>query len=164
MLPKPSTSSSAIKSLTQTLVRAHTRTHTHTDVWKQGAHTAQSLWMGETCACVRTHRFFLSKTHLAHYDRVISNEVFITESQVFNMSHISACACQEAPPFKAALSQVEQEERETENEKEQSEKERQGSTLLVLYIDLPTLYILIYTMWAIWDENPNSSVLFQGVC
>lgn len=35
------------------------------------------------------HIFFLSKTHLAHYDKVISKGVFTTESQVLNMSHIS---------------------------------------------------------------------------
>lgn len=35
------------------------------------------------------HIFFLSKVHLAHYDKVISQGVFTTESQVLNMSHIS---------------------------------------------------------------------------
>lgn len=121
MLPKPSTSSSAIKSLTQTLVRAHT----HTLTFKSRVHTLPNPFEWARRAHVCTHtQFFLSKTHLAHYDRVISNEVFITESQVFNMSHISACACQEAPPFKAALSQVEQEERETEYEEEKSDRDQ----------------------------------------
>lgn len=39
--------------------------------------------------CTNAHVVFLSKIHLACHDRVIYNEVFITESQVFNMSHIS---------------------------------------------------------------------------
>lgn len=54
-----------------------------------GARSVEFLSMGKF--------FFLSKTHLAHYDRVISNEVFITESQVFNMSHISRAASAKRP-------------------------------------------------------------------
>lgn len=56
----------------------------------------------------------LSETHLARHDRVISNEVFTTESGFQHEPHRSACACQEAPTLRAALSQVEQEKRETE--------------------------------------------------
>lgn len=65
------------------------------------------------------------------------------------MSHISGpCACQEAPHVQAALCQVEQEDRETEYEKEKRErgsakkKKRDQQSLLALYIDLLTLYVL----------------------
>lgn len=120
-------------------------------------HTLLNSFEWERRAHTHAHTlFFLSKTHLAHHDRVISSDVFITESQVFNMSHISGpCACQEAPHVQAALCQVEQEERETEYEKEKRERwsvkkrKRDRQSLLVLYIDLLTLYILYEPVWAI---------------
>lgn len=82
MLPQPSTPSTAIKTLAQTFVRVRT----HTGAQKQGA--LHYTWLNSSEWARRT-QFFMSVTHLAHYDRLISNEVFIRESQVFNMSHIS---------------------------------------------------------------------------
>lgn len=85
MLPQPSTSSTAIKPFSQTFV------HTHTDSNLKECTHCQITLNGRDVRNVSTytHCFFLSKAHLAHHDRLICNEVFITESQVFNMSHIS---------------------------------------------------------------------------
>lgn len=72
-------------------IRACTHTHTHRLKFKR-VHTLPNYteWARRAqCERIHTLFFFLSKAHLAHHDRLICNEVFITESQVFNMSHIS---------------------------------------------------------------------------
>lgn len=61
------------KARTQTLT--HARTGACIQVRVQGVF----LWTTSTHTYTHTH-FFLSETHLAHHDRVISNEVFTTES------------------------------------------------------------------------------------
>lgn len=70
---------------------ADIRAHTHTDSNLKECTHCQITLNGRDVRNVSTytHCFFLSKAHLAHHDRLICNEVFITESQVFNMSHIS---------------------------------------------------------------------------
>lgn len=59
----------------------------HTPGLKSGVHYTTHDWIPLNGQDAQS--FFMSVTHLAHYDRLISNEVFIRESQVFNMSHIS---------------------------------------------------------------------------
>lgn len=92
------------KAQTQTLARARDRVRVQCQLLSMG---------GSRHAHPHTHSS-LSETHLARHDRVISNEVFTTESGFQHEPHRSACACQEAPTLRAALSQVEQEKRETE--------------------------------------------------